>query len=186
MKMRCCVTTLWSDRCRLITKTFLAFSRTSKRRHWSKLSTKKFFFLFWLYSEKNFAFRQRLAQSFTMWGPTKVYELITKIEWTNQSTRNALSEVDNLIIIIIIITSSRIVTHFAGKNGESGGLKCILASLNKPMKIENEMYDISSSQSKLRSHYSVCNSFLTALVKEENSSDCCYFFFVFSQCLSKW
>ena len=77
-----------------------------------------------------------------MWGPTTVYELITKIEWTNQSTWNALSEVDNfiiIIIIIIIITSSRIVTHFAGKNGESGGLKCILASLNKPMKIENEI-----------------------------------------------
>ena len=27
-------------------KTFLAFSRTSKRRHWSKISTKKFFFGF--------------------------------------------------------------------------------------------------------------------------------------------
>ena len=41
-------------------KTFLAFSRTSKRRRWSKLSTKKFFFcLFWLYSEKNFAFRRK-------------------------------------------------------------------------------------------------------------------------------
>ena len=74
-----------------------------------------------------------------MWGPTKVYKLITKIEWTNQSTRNALSEVDNLIIIIITITSSRIVTHSAGKNGESSGLKCILASLNKPMKIENDI-----------------------------------------------
>ena len=29
-----------------------------------------------------------------------VYELITKIEWTNQSTQNALSEVENLIILI--------------------------------------------------------------------------------------
>ena len=44
--MRCCVTTLWSDRRRLITRTFLAFSCTSKRRHWSKLSTKKVFFFF--------------------------------------------------------------------------------------------------------------------------------------------
>ena len=37
---------LWSDRRRLNTKTFLAFSRTSKRRNLSKLSTKKFFFYF--------------------------------------------------------------------------------------------------------------------------------------------
>ena len=36
--------------------------------------------------------------SFTIQGQTKVYELITKIEWTNQSTRNALSEIENLII----------------------------------------------------------------------------------------
>ena len=38
--------TLWSDRRRLITKRFLAFSRTSKRRNGSKLSTKKVFFCF--------------------------------------------------------------------------------------------------------------------------------------------
>jgi len=37
-----------------------------------------------------------------MYGQAKVYELITKIVWTNQSTRNALSEVENLIIIIIV------------------------------------------------------------------------------------
>ena len=42
----------------------------------------------------------RSAQLFTIQGQTKVYELITKIEGTNQSTRNALSEVENLIIII--------------------------------------------------------------------------------------
>ena len=47
--------TLWSDRRRLITK----ISRTSKRQHLSKLSTKFFFLFFWLYSEKNFAFRQK-------------------------------------------------------------------------------------------------------------------------------
>ena len=39
--------------------------------------------------------------SFTIYGQTKVYELITKIEGTNQSARNALSEVENLIISII-------------------------------------------------------------------------------------
>ena len=38
-----------TDRRRLITKTFLAFSRTSKRRNGSKLSTNK---IFLLYSEK--------------------------------------------------------------------------------------------------------------------------------------
>ena len=38
--------TLWSDRRRLITKRFLAFSPTSKRRNGSKLSTKKGFFCF--------------------------------------------------------------------------------------------------------------------------------------------
>ena len=35
--------TLWSDRRRFITKTFLAFSRTSKRQNLSKLSTNKVF-----------------------------------------------------------------------------------------------------------------------------------------------
>ena len=40
----------------------------------------------------------RSAQSFTIYGQTKVYELVNNIEGTNQSTRNALSEVANLII----------------------------------------------------------------------------------------
>ena len=40
------INTSWSDRLGSSQKTFLAFSRTSKRLHWSKLSTKKFFFSF--------------------------------------------------------------------------------------------------------------------------------------------
>ena len=32
-----------------------------------------------------------------MWGQTKVYELITETEWTNQNAKNALSKVENLI-----------------------------------------------------------------------------------------
>ena len=54
-------------------KTFLPFSRTSKRQHWSKLSTKKFFFSFFaLFREKfrfpvkTFLVLQHLAQSFTI------------------------------------------------------------------------------------------------------------------------
>ena len=38
----------------------------------------------------------------------------------------------------IIITLSSIVAHFSGQNGEFGGLKCILARWNKPMKSENQ------------------------------------------------
>ena len=60
MKLRCCVT-LQCDQTDVGSsqKTFLAFSRTSKRRRWPKLSTKKLYFLFWLYSETNFAFRRK-------------------------------------------------------------------------------------------------------------------------------
>ena len=65
--------TMWSDRRRLITKkTFLAFSRTFKRRHWSKLSTEKYYFFLALFREnfqfpaKTFLAKQRLAQSFTI------------------------------------------------------------------------------------------------------------------------
>ena len=110
--------TLWSDRRRLITKNkcLLAFSRTSKRLHWSKLSTKKFFFPFlalfrekFRFPAKTFLAQQRSAESFTIYGQTKVYELITKIEWTNQSTRNALSEVENLIIQDICLHRQEIV-----------------------------------------------------------------------------
>ena len=36
---------------------------------------------------------------FSIWGQTKVYELITEIELTNQNARNA-SEVENLIMLI--------------------------------------------------------------------------------------
>ena len=39
----------------------------------------------------------------------------------------------------IIITLPGIVAHFAGKNGEFGGLKCILARWNKPIKNENQI-----------------------------------------------
>ena len=56
-------------------KTFLAFSRTSKRRHWSKLSTKElFFFFFWPYSEKNFACRR-----ISIWAAANNHD------WVNQS-----------------------------------------------------------------------------------------------------
>ena len=48
-------------------------------------------------SERNRKKLDEDAMSFTIYGQTKVYELITKIEGTNQSTRNALSEVENLI-----------------------------------------------------------------------------------------
>ena len=46
MKMRCCVTPCGQTDVGSSEKTFLAFSRTFKRRHLSKLSTKKFFFSF--------------------------------------------------------------------------------------------------------------------------------------------
>ena len=46
MKMQCCVTPCGQTDVGSSEKTFLAFSRTSKLRHWSKLSTKKFFFSF--------------------------------------------------------------------------------------------------------------------------------------------
>ena len=103
--------TMWSDRRRFITKN-ISFSRTFKRQHWSKLSTEKFSFSFlalfrekFRFPAKTFLALQRLAQSFTILGQTKVYELITKIEWTNQSKRNALSEVENLINIFIFFSS---------------------------------------------------------------------------------
>ena len=48
-------------------------------------------------SERNRKKLDEDAMSFTIYGQTKVYELIIKIEGTNQSTRNALSEVENLI-----------------------------------------------------------------------------------------
>ena len=59
-----------------------------------KLSTKKVFFFTFLalfrekyrFPAKTVPAQQRLAQSFTIQGQTKVYELITKIERTNQST----------------------------------------------------------------------------------------------------
>ena len=44
MKMRCCVTPCGQTDVGSSQKTFLAFSRASKRRHRSKLSTKKVFF----------------------------------------------------------------------------------------------------------------------------------------------
>ena len=51
------------------------------------------------------------------YGQTKVYELITKIEGTNQSTRNALSEVENLISPFIYFMLAKrpvglVVEHF--------------------------------------------------------------------------
>ena len=39
----------------------------------------------------------------------------------------------------IIITLSGIVAHFAGRNEEFGGLKCILARWNKPIKNEDQI-----------------------------------------------
>ena len=41
-----CVIPWWSERRRLITKTFRTLSRASKRRNWSKLSTKTYSFCF--------------------------------------------------------------------------------------------------------------------------------------------
>ena len=59
--------TLWSDRCRLITKTFLAFSHTSKGRGIDpNFPQKKVFFLFWLYSKRNVAFQQKKKISLAM------------------------------------------------------------------------------------------------------------------------
>ena len=46
MKMRCCITPCGETDLRSLQKTFLTFSGTSKRRHWSKLSTKKVFLFF--------------------------------------------------------------------------------------------------------------------------------------------
>ena len=43
-------------------------------------------------------FFPHFVRAFSILGRTKVYELITEIEWTNQKARNALSEVENLII----------------------------------------------------------------------------------------
>ena len=45
--------TLWSDNVGSSQKTFLAFSRTFKRLHWSKLSTKKVFFFFFGFIQGN-------------------------------------------------------------------------------------------------------------------------------------
>ena len=43
-------------------------------------------------------FFPHFVRAFSIFGRTKVYELITEIEWTNQNARNALSEVENLTI----------------------------------------------------------------------------------------
>ena len=66
--MRCCVTPCGQTDVGSTQKPFLAFSRTSKRRHRSKLSTKNFFFFGFiprkilLSGENIFS----LAQSFTI------------------------------------------------------------------------------------------------------------------------
>ena len=53
MKMQCCVTPCGQTDLGLWQRTFLAFLRTSKRRDWSRLSTKKLFFsLLALFREK--------------------------------------------------------------------------------------------------------------------------------------
>ena len=52
VKMGCCVTPCGKTDVGSSQTTFLAFSRTSKHRHWSKLSTKEFFFLFFLTQRK--------------------------------------------------------------------------------------------------------------------------------------
>ena len=59
---------------------------------------------------------------------------------------------------------------------------------NKPMKSENQIIINVSSQSKLRSQYSVCCHFVTALVKEIFFRlFCCHFFqLLFFQCPPKW
>ena len=51
--------TLRSDSRRLLTKTFLDFSRILKVGIDPNLQQKSFFFLFWLYSKINFAFRRK-------------------------------------------------------------------------------------------------------------------------------
>ena len=57
----------------------------------------------WEIKANQFLAWQHLTQSVSVLGHT-VYELITKIDWTNQKARNAISEVENLIIINILDT----------------------------------------------------------------------------------
>ena len=86
MKLRCCVIqcTLWSDRHRLITKTFLAFRVLSKVGIDPNFPQKG---LSLPYSERNFDFRgKRFKLSNAKhnqlpynYGQTKVYELIEEI-----------------------------------------------------------------------------------------------------------
>ena len=57
MKMRCCVTPCGQTAAGSSQKTkILAFSRTSKHRHWSKLSTTEFFFSFLALFREKFCF----------------------------------------------------------------------------------------------------------------------------------
>ena len=66
---------------------------------------KAFFFLFGFIQRKISLSGENIFSLATLsaiiYGQTKVDELITKIEWTNESTRNALSKVENLTILCI-------------------------------------------------------------------------------------
>jgi len=64
-----------------------------------------------------------------------------------------------------------IVAHLTGQKGEFGGLKCIFARWNKPIKSENQI---------IVSHFKVCWRFLAALVKKIFFRlFCCHFFSVY-------
>ena len=99
--------TVWSDRRRLITKKhflpFRVFLNVGIDPNFPQICFFSFLALFrekFRFLAKTFLVEQRLAQSFTILGQSKVYELINKIERTNQSTRNALSEVENLTVTV--------------------------------------------------------------------------------------
>ena len=44
---------------------------------------------------------------------TKVYELITKIDWTNQGMRNAWTKVENLLLMIMTMMDLQIIQSTA-------------------------------------------------------------------------
>ena len=81
--MRCCVAPCGQTDVGSSQKAFLAFSRTFKRRHWSKLFTKEFFLLFGFIQRKILPSGENIFSLATLSAiicQAKVYELINKIE----------------------------------------------------------------------------------------------------------